>query len=72
MIRAIQLVVACVVVLFGTAGQVLAIDLLVASPFSDEILQYDDTGTFVGAFVTAGSGGLDVPVTPIFGPDGNL
>ena len=38
------------------------LDLLVASFNTDEVLRYDGvTGAFVGAFVTAGLGGLDGP-----------
>ena len=40
---------------------------------TDEVLRYDgSTGAFLGAFVSAGSGGLDDPTGLAFGPDGNL
>jgi streptogramin lyase len=38
-----------------------------------DVLQYDGTtGTFGGAFVSPGSGGLDFPLGGGFGPDGNF
>ena len=50
-----------------------AADLLVLSNDTDEVLRYDgSTGAFLGAFVSAGSGGLDEPSGLAFGPDGNL
>jgi hypothetical protein len=37
------------------------------------VLCYDgQTGQFLRSFVTSGSGGLDAPVGPVFGSDGNL
>jgi len=51
----------------------LARDLLVASGDTDSILRFDgDTGEAKGVFVSAGSGGLIDPLSPTFGPDGNL
>ena len=48
-------------------------DLLVGSFNTNEVLRYDGgTGAFLGAFVTAGSGGLSGPGWLVFGPDGNL
>ncbi len=48
-------------------------DLLVSSRLTDQVLRYDGiTGAFLGEFVTAGSGGLDVPGGLTFGSDGNL
>jgi DNA-binding beta-propeller fold protein YncE len=45
----------------------------VGSRFTNEILRYDGvTGSFMGVFVSAGSGGLDQPNGVVFGPDGNL
>ena len=39
-----------------------AADLLVLSNDTNEVLRYDGgTGAFLGAFVSAGSGGLDGP-----------
>jgi hypothetical protein len=50
-----------------------AADLLVGSVLTDQILRYNgSTGAFVGAFVPAGSGGLDAPSGLIFGPNRNL
>ncbi len=50
-----------------------AADLLVLSNHTNEVLRYDGrTGAFLGAFVSAGSGGLDDPGDLTFGPDGNL
>lgn len=38
-----------------------------------EILRYDgSTGTFLGTFISFGTGGLDLPEGIAFGPDGNL
>ena len=40
---------------------------------TDTVLRYDlKTGTFLGVFVTAGSGGLNGPSNAVFGPDGRL
>ena len=51
----------------------LARDLFTSSLGSDEVLRFDaGTGAFIGAFVSAGSGGLDGPEGMAFGPDGNL
>jgi len=48
-------------------------DLYVVSAKTDSILRYDGmTGTFLGAFVTAGSGGLNEPTAITFGPDGSF
>lgn len=44
--------------------------LLVTSRFTDEVLRYDASGAFLGAF--ASGGGLDNPVGLTFGPDGEL
>jgi DNA-binding beta-propeller fold protein YncE len=49
------------------------LDLYVVSTGTDAVLRYDGTtGTFLGEFVTSGSGGLQGPVTMTFGPDGDL
>jgi streptogramin lyase len=48
-------------------------DLFVSSLLSDEVLRFNGTtGTFIDAFVSAGSGGLDGPQGIARGPDGNL
>jgi VCBS repeat-containing protein len=48
-------------------------DLLVSGFYSDNVLRYDrDSGTFLGTFVPAGSGGLSRPIGSEIGPDGNL
>src|SRR5262245_47645865 len=50
-----------------------SIDLLVSGAYNHSILRYDGTsGAFLSAFVPPESGGLEVPVDPIIGPDGNL
>jgi hypothetical protein len=50
-----------------------AADLLVLSNNTDEVMRYDgDTGAFLGAFVSAGSGGVVGASGLAFGPDGNL
>ncbi|MBK6769164.1 MAG: DUF11 domain-containing protein [Ardenticatenales bacterium] len=47
---------------FGTGG-----DLFVASINTDEVKRYNGTtGAYIGNFVTAGSGGLDVPLGIVF------
>ncbi len=54
-------------------GMAIQSDLLVASPNSDTIERFDAlTGDYLGAFVTAGSGGLDSPGSVAVGPDGNV
>ena len=48
-------------------------DLLVTSVNGDSIERYDGvTGDYLGAFVTAGSGGLDGPGSVAVGPDNNV
>jgi hypothetical protein len=47
-------------------------DFLVASAFTDEVLRYSDNGWQRGAFVSAGSGGLNAPMAMAWGPDGDL
>ncbi len=48
-------------------------NLYVASQGTNQIHEYSaSTGTFVGAFVPAGAGGLCSPNGLTFGPDGNL
>jgi streptogramin lyase/Tol biopolymer transport system component len=49
-----------------------AADFLVTSLNTDQVLRYDATGAPVGAFVAAGSGGLDQPRGLTMGPDGRL
>ncbi len=47
--------------------------MYIASGYTNSILQFDlATKEFMGAFVTTGSGGLEVPVGLEFGPDGNI
>lgn len=60
--------------IFGPDGNGDGIDeLYVASAKTDSILRYDgSTGSFLGAFVTAGDGGLNEPTAITFGPDGSL
>jgi outer membrane protein assembly factor BamB len=54
---------------FGPDG-----NLYVGSLNTNEVLRYSATGAFLGAFVTAGSGGLTTPATEglSFRPDGKL
>jgi RHS repeat-associated protein len=48
-------------------------DLLIQDANGDSILRYDGiTGDLIGPMVSRGSGGLDQPHNPTFGPDGNL
>ena len=48
-------------------------NLYVCSGLTDEVLRYNGTtGAFMGAFVSAGSGGLSVPCSLTFAPDGDL
>ena len=56
----------------GPAGMQFGPDghLYVASNFSDQILEFDTDGTFLGVF--ASGGGLDEPDDLTFGPDGHL
>jgi outer membrane protein assembly factor BamB len=45
----------------------------VMSERSNQVLRYDGaSGAFLGVFVAAGSGGLDIAENLTFGPDGNL
>src|SRR5690606_14748055 len=45
----------------------------VASAMTDEVLRYDRaSGEFMGAFVTAGLGGLDEPYDVVVGPMGDV
>lgn len=56
--------------LFGSAR---AQSLLVSSLGTDTVLQYDgSSGSLLGTFVSANSGGLDGPIGLTIGPDGNL
>ncbi|MFO0850787.1 MAG: Calx-beta domain-containing protein [Gemmataceae bacterium] len=43
----------------------------IGAEYTDEVLRFDAAGTFMGAFVTAGSGGIDGPHGLAFGPDVN-
>jgi len=53
---------------FGPDG-----NLYVCSSLTDSIKRFDGTnGTFLGDFVSSGSGGLDTPFALQFGSDGNL
>src|SRR4029453_2149932 len=54
-------------------GSVARADRLLSSTETDSVLRYDAaTGAFRGAFVAAGSGGLDQPRRLGLGPHGNL
>ncbi len=54
--------------MFGPDGH-----LYVSSRDGDKVMRFDGvTGASLGAFVTAGSGGLDAPRGLAFGPDGHL
>ena len=59
---------------FGPAGKNgKKLDLYVVDLADNNVLRYDGkTGDFKEIFVTSGSGGLDGPFNPIFGPDGDL
>jgi len=54
-------------ILLGSDG-----NIYVASYANDRVKKYSATGTYIGDFVTAGSGGLDGPDGMCWGPDGNL
>lgn len=48
-------------------------DLLITSPTNNTIERFDaTTGAYLGAFVAAGSGGVDRPAGVDVGPDGNV
>lgn len=47
-------------------------NILVASHDTGEILRYAQDGTFLGWFVSSGSGGLTSPGSMVWGPGGNL
>lgn len=68
--------VACLIMaigIFWEAPCAQAVDLLVGSREPDQVLRYDgQTGSFIGAFVPAGSAGLSWPYGLVYGPDGNL
>ena len=68
--------VACLIVAivsFEGVPSAQAVDLLVVSSGTNQVLRYDgQTGAFIDAFVPAGSGGLVFPEGLVFGPDGNL
>ena len=49
------------------------VELLVSSQASDSVVRYDGfTGDFIDVFVPAGTGGMSVPHSVTFGPDGNI
>ncbi len=54
-------------ILLGSDG-----NIYVASYATDSVKKYSATGTYIGDFVTSGSGGLDGPDGMTWGPDGNL
>jgi RHS repeat-associated protein len=56
----------------GSIPSVIPVSLLVTNESGHEVLQFTPTGTLIGAFVTPQSGGLTTPISPRFGPDGNL
>ena len=60
-----------IISLLAIPGNIYA-DLLVANISSQSILRFSNSGTLLGNFVTPGSGGLQYPANPLFGPDGNL
>src|SRR5262249_3823807 len=43
----------------------------VASSGTNQVLRYKPNGDFMDAFVSAGSGGVSVPMAVVFGPDRN-
>lgn len=55
------------------ATRLLAENLFVTSPATDEVLEFDSaSGALIGSFVVAGAGGLKLPTGLGFGPNGNL
>jgi hypothetical protein len=46
--------------------------LVVSSTYTNQVLRYNGAGTFTGAEVDAGSGGLNYPAGAVFGRDNNL
>ncbi|OHB44050.1 MAG: hypothetical protein A2Y13_02295 [Planctomycetes bacterium GWC2_45_44] len=68
------LILLVLVLLMGVAGKLNAAahDLLVVNEGGNLVMRYDgDTGADLGAFITAGSGGLTSPEDICFGPDPN-
>jgi hypothetical protein len=62
---------------FGPDGNLYVANTLLFSDTGGAILRFEgpagpNPGAFLGAFVAAGSGGLDHPLSIIFGPGGNL
>jgi DNA-binding beta-propeller fold protein YncE len=47
-------------------------DWLIGGSRTDSVLHFSDSGTFLGDYITPGSGGLSRPGGVAFGPDGNL
>ncbi len=45
---------------------------LVSSAGNNRVLQFDQTGTYVGDYIAPGTGGLAVPLDLTFGPSGSL
>jgi sugar lactone lactonase YvrE len=67
-----RLAAACAIALAALALPARA-DILVGNTQGNSVSRFDaHSGTYLGAFVAAGSGGLTAPDAITFGPDGNL
>jgi glucose/arabinose dehydrogenase len=68
-----RLVLAALALSLGLQATPTCADLFVSSLDTNQVLEYNGTtGSFVTAFVAAGSGGLAEPLGLVFGPNGNL
>jgi sugar lactone lactonase YvrE len=55
-----------------TTTQAAHADFLVGNTSGNSVSRYSDSGAYLGAFISAGSGGLVSPDDLTWGPDGNL
>lgn len=63
---------ACMLLAFSSSQAQTPVEVLVSNRGGNSIARFDATGTYLGDFISSGSGGLNAPQDIIFHPDGTV